>query len=582
MDSIEWHVSDPELGVLERVGLVGIAMSLEAAEEFGADLPAFDYTVSQRSVRIEWPEHVGAADFVVPFYEWAFRPAAEIGEYGVTYIPAIHGAKKHEPQKRLDEHQGLANTFLQHPLTQPQSEVVRGELHIEGESVGISYKPFADKFAYHKNFRDLFYLDLADFPGIGASTAEKIRERVGDDAAILDASLNELQEVRGISQSKAEMISEGYRDLRDGTAEFSSFFFPGATSRYGGEPSWSGSPTAAIPLFFAPAACYYLRLDFGEWVVVAPEVRNIRAHATLRRADVLGNIDAHARSPADAGLRVTVASQTKAASIQLEDLTGKPMRCEVFKLGDIDWRRQTVRSRFERIEPTQVALEGYKQIEQHLDNRVQIQEDEEKDNFVTVPDPRGPIADNLAAGRPWYTRLFLVPEYLRDSVDRQSRDEESTQRCWFRLLDHYHSDSLREIMNAMNDIDPQKPDEIFVEAFHQTMRNRFRQEAEQAERGSRSAGERMKDFIQDTRRDIMRANTRNLLRKTLSEFFSKGDYNPVLREHKSEVWNFIDSENEWRRARDLALLSLVTYQGKGEEELEGEVEGDEAVAESTS
>ena len=110
-----------------------------------------------------------------------------------------------------------------------------------------------------------------------------------------------------------------------------------------------------------------------------------------------------------------------------------------------------------------------------------------------------------------------------------------------------------------------------MNAMHEAMARRFRQEADYAARGARSIQERWEDLLESSRRLLGRSNTRSTLRTALVEFFADAGGSRTLRENAQAIWTFIDSPATWRRARDLALLSLVTYQAK-----KGPEEGAEA------
>jgi CRISPR-associated protein Cas8a1/Csx13 len=103
----------------------------------------------------------------------------------------------------------------------------------------------------------------------------------------------------------------------------------------------------------------------------------------------------------------------------------------------------------------------------------------------------------------------------------------------------------------------------FIEAFWSVLGSLYAQEGKAVERGgSRKIEERFDDLNEEIRRSLMRAKTRVLLRGYLSEFFAKGGRQPVVAQNRETIWNLIDHPYDWKKARDLALLALVTYQAK--------------------
>ena len=103
--------------------------------------------------------------------------------------------------------------------------------------------------------------------------------------------------------------------------ELAQFIMPGGTARHGGEKSWTGAAVRAIPLFFAPIGCFFLRAQESSWVIVVPNVSDLAAFARVRPYVRIGWRDAEVRSLEDAGLRVAVAYRTQSQTRRLA-LTG--------------------------------------------------------------------------------------------------------------------------------------------------------------------------------------------------------------------------------------------------------------------
>jgi CRISPR-associated protein Cas8a1/Csx13 len=92
----------------------------------------------------------------------------------------------------------------------------------------------------------------------------------------------------------------------------------------------------------------------------------------------------------------------------------------------------------------------------------------------------------------------------------------------------------------------------------------YAQEAQAVERGgSRKVEDRLDDLNEDIRRSLMRAKTRVLLRGYLTELFAKGGRQPIVVQNRTAIWNLMNHPYDWKKARDLALLGLATYQSKG-------------------
>lgn len=107
-------------------------------------------------------------------------------------------------------------------------------------------------------------------------------------------------------------------------------------------------------------------------------------------------------------------------------------------------------------------------------------------------------------------------------------------------------------------------EQTFLRVMHDMLGTLMWKEAKAAERrgGSRGLSKRIEDLKEKIRRDLEFAQTRDLLRKKLSEWLAKGGTHEAVRAHREVVWNLMNDPHEWQKARDLALLSLITYEGR--------------------
>lgn len=79
------------------------------------------------------------------------------------------------------------------------------------------------------------------------------------------------------------------------------------------------------------------------------------------------------------------------------------------------------------------------------------------------------------------------------------------------------------------------------------------------------------------RTGLMRAKNAQTLRAELADLFARGGVNKVLQEKWQDILP-IFSSHDWQRSRDLALLALASYAGKGAEHIEA-TSGEENVPE---
>ena len=511
MAELTWSVTAPGLNALERCGLGAMAATIDAADEEGFDLTPLDASFDRDSVMLRWPDDYRPSAALAKLIEFAWQarqPAAEEG-LGVLYLPAVHrGSARDAYPDRLLEHNGILWTFLQHDRSQPKTKPpTRQRIEFEDRSVEVHFKEPKTNLKY-----------VSDFSG-------KLFGKTGNLKARVDLA---------------------------------QFIMPGATARHGGEKSWTGSATRAVPLFFAPIGCFFLRAQ-DSWVVVVPDVSDLATFARVRPGVQIGWKDAEVRSLEDAGLRVAVAYRTQS---QTRHLSLKGL--EVLRVGSVAWNKQQVRLHFCRVRPGTKELDRFEKVVLRLPNRYQARKDGTGD-FISVPTPRGRISANVVHGHYWYRSLFDIPKEDRKEVKCLSRSNESEERAWFRLIG-YERKALTAIAEELSMDADQELDRFFREAIHEAMARRFREEAGRAKRGTRSVQKRWDDFLESSRRLFSRSNTRTTLRTALAGFFADAGGGHTLREHAQAIWTFIDSPTTWRRARDLALFSLVTYQGKAEPE----------------
>ena len=509
---LTYSVGAPGLSAMERCGIGAMAATIDAAEWDGVDWAPLDASFDRESVTLRWPDDVPARDALSMLIEfaWQARQPTSSDGLGVLYLPAVHrGAARDAYSDRLIENNGILSTFLQHGRSQPKTKPPtqhRIEFE-EGQAIEVRFWEPKKKLKYVDDF------------------STKLFDRKG--------------------RAKEQI-------------DLAQFIMPGGTARHRGEESWTGSAIRAIPLFFAPIGCFFLRAQEFSWVVVVPDVADLAAFAKVRPRVRIAWRDAEVRSIEDAGLRVAVAYRTQSQTRRLA-LKG----VEVARVGRVAWnKQQKVRSHFCRMHPAREVLNEFETVLLHLPNRYQRRKDGAS-SFVSVPTPRGRISANFVHGHYWYHALFDIPKEYHEEVKSLRKSNESEERAWFRLVG-YERRALIAIAEELPMNPERKLDNLFQHAIHEAMARRFAQEAEYAKRGARSVQDRWNDFRESSRRRFSRSNTRTTLRTVLAEFFAEAGGSPALRANAQVIWAFIDSPATWRRARDLALFSLVTYQGKGE------------------
>jgi CRISPR-associated protein Cas8a1/Csx13 len=519
-----WHLSDDGMGILERVGLAALYMTLRTAEEQSVDLKPLYWReddLTADSVTVRWTgKDLGA-------FEKLFAWAWQIRD-GVLYFPGIHREleQKEFAYRRVFTHNGVLRTFLQHNRVQPRAK---------------------------------------------AKDATTLVEQIEEGKQIQVRFLAIDPERHGIKPIKDLKLL--FHDGRFSAApiSLSGWVLPGIAPRFATELAWIGPASRAILLMLAPIACCYQRLGGkgNNWIFVAPEVKNLEEFNNLRPYIFLSPDVVNAASLGDAGLRFAVAYAARTASREVRASS------RVVAMGGVHYyRSQSVRKAVLDVKPTPSAVNRYQHLIRAFPNsyvsievRPSDHSNVEGDGFFSVPSGRGRIADNLVARRAWYNDLCIPLQWDFDRLERQRKAAPGTsiERIWFQNLSYQR----RKLMELIQETEMWDDDfeRRFVEAFWSTLASLYAQEAKAVERGgSRRFEERLDDLNEDIRRSLMRAKTRVLLRGFLAELFAKSGRQPAVVQNGAGIWNLMDHPYDWKKARDLALLALATYQSKDKRE----------------
>jgi CRISPR-associated protein Cas8a1/Csx13 len=537
------------------------------------------------SVKIRWegPPKPG----FVRLMEWVWQVRD-----GVLYLPGVQDARDSATiQNRVPMHNGIMRTFLQHPNVQPKGEPISRIITVdEGHEIEIRYQP-----------------PVIRLPKKGKDQSEK--------ESAPKKLLRPWSDVEGLFTTAETFKTK---------AGLSSWAFPGIGGRYGQEKkgkAWNGSPHLAILLMLAPTVCLYLRLPKTEakfkdkkvwvenWVAIVPDVRDLQDYAERRPRLALNHDYVDVASLSDAAMQFLVRYSTDKPRRSLQ------AGCRAVAMGKVTYyANQSVRKSVLDVAAEERSLKQFRILHREFPNTYELWNVGAPANSATskemgrgeklkesgeptdetpkgagrfkVPAARGRIADNLLTGQPWYTDLTIATGWDHDELERlRKRHKELNDRDGgYRPTSHetilfaslrYQRRKLMKLV-AENDMWEDPSDRAFLEAFWETLSRMYFLERRAAEErgGSRSPEDRMNDFNETIRRELMQAKTRLLLRKTLAEFFAKPARLPrseTLRANVAVIWRTIDADwrtidADWRKGRDLALLALMTYQSRDKRE----------------
>ncbi|OCQ99506.1 type I-MYXAN CRISPR-associated Cas8a1/Cmx1 [Nostoc sp. MBR 210] len=329
-----------------------------------------------------------------------------------------------------------------------------------------------------------------------------------------------LREFKGVFNSKGKFNS---------TIPIKGHHLPGLVECFvNGE--YQESPTGFIALLFLPLACSYYLLMNGRYALVIPEVTNLNAWVNRRQQQGSRSYqDFRSPSASEAGLRLLLEEQT------ITDLNRHKVKyCEVYQLGKQPWDMQ------------QTGLKQAVYRIHALDNILAIYQ-----SAVVLFKPKLRVTDK---GQPWLALSKVLPWIAENLVAR---------RAWYSGFYEFHKANdiyERKGLVSMTENFLQQHERNLFEAVQGAFRVYLSGQNKQAKRQGRPL-----DYGQVTDKVIYRLqspNTQQEFAKALVDFLSQFR-SKSARGVGQEIYAWIHGA-EWRKARDLSLLAIATYQGKGQ------------------
>lgn len=316
------------------------------------------------------------------------------------------------------------------------------------------------------------------------------------------------------------------------------------------------SPSGFLALLFLPLACGYYKLPGPglRSALVIPEVTNLKKWLR-RRQNLSGRTYKHFRSSGagESGLRFLL--QEQAAS---DSTVFTVDYCEVYQLGGQPWdKSQTyLKQAVYRIRANERMLALYDSASALFQPKVR--RTDKGESWLAMSKVLPWIADNLIADQPWYEGFF---EFRKAN--------EIYERQGLVKMTEYLAQEERLLFEAVRG------------AFSAFLRNQI----QEATRQGRSL-----DYRQVTDKAIyrlQRPSTQQEFATALVDFLSQFR-SKSARGQGLEIYGWLHADNKtWRKARDLALLAIATYQGKAKDEPDipdaennGEVDGEVPETES--
>jgi CRISPR-associated protein Cas8a1/Csx13 len=328
---------------------------------------------------------------------------------------------------------------------------------------------------------------------------------------------------------------------------------PGLTECFINGP-YAESPERFLALLFLPLACNYYRLpSFPQpknvrSALVIPEVTNLKMWVRQRQ-------EFSARTYRD--FRKASAGES-ALSFLLQEKSMESARqfrvnyCEVYQLGGQPWdpKQSYLKQAVIRVQVTDEILELYDSASQFFPSRVVKKENGE--TWLAPSKVLPWIADNLVAGRVWYAGFF----------EFRKANEIYERKGLVAMTEYLNSD-----------------EQVLFDAVQGAYKHYLKKEQERA-----GKQERKIDREQVTDKLIYRfrrPSTQQQFAKALVDFLCQYRRSKALRSVGPQISWWIHQGANWRKARDLTLLAISTYEGK-KKDAEADSSEDESEAEVLS
>jgi CRISPR-associated protein Cas8a1/Csx13 len=330
-------------------------------------------------------------------------------------------------------------------------------------------------------------------------------------------------------------------NLIEGSVGIAGWLYPGAIvrhSRFSKDTEFEEPTDLAFILLFSLVACdYYILVpdqegtNASEYVVIIPRVKDLKART--RGNNYLGELDYVDFCVSSIGEACLRHLDRADASEKIE--FNNYEQCHAIHFGKVAWSKQQ-KTRLDVLSVSvspQVVEEYRRSCDCFRDSkRFKLQDGELRSVKSVFP----VIASNLARGHVWWKDLFR--QFNR-------KDFETVSYEWKGLLAMINSTKWNHETQL-----------TYIKACHEALKVIY------AKLHDRAPNEASVDIGQKSERlrlDMNRCKDVHSFRHFINNFFAQAGANQILEEHWEELLPLLTGQADWRIARDLFLLSLVTY-----------------------
>jgi CRISPR-associated protein Cas8a1/Csx13 len=487
------------------------------------------WDLDEQTVRLRFGKPENAGGYLRKLFEFAFQ----IRNDGLIWLPGQYNKAEPSAAVLADLQAGLTLTFLQHGRVRALAkEATTASYDVEGDGVPgvmVEYKKCSG-FKHQKGWET-----LVDKRGVIVSSPISV------DGPISPGSV-----VRHVAFTSDTGIED--------------------------------PPERMLPLYFALVGCLALPVNRGVAALLVPDVTDLTEFVYDRPAMTpttatecqIANA-ADAAFSAQTRIRRSPRRSAEVESRARQTLAGTAIpACYAMTFTPTPWASQQ-KSRVATIHVPpgeKRTLDLYERAASHLPNRIvtrTVQANtgrgrqrvvvERQESFRAESLVRPLVAENLALGRQWYAGFVRLMIKLNPATGNPYRNQLPFERGG---------------LNAMI-ADPQMWDDegesLVVKAVHEAIRNSLGRIKEETDGPgdkppSQATKNRWTKFQETLRLALAGAKTANDARHALCDLFSRAGRVPAL----IDGWQLVLpklADHRWQLTRDLALLALASYSGKG-------------------
>lgn len=501
----------PGMTSLHKAGLAGLYMTLKAFDKNKEEIEGLKWELEDKQITLNWIDETPKNAF-----KYLIDKSFEVKD-GFIRLYGLEAASKEQLHLLYES---LLNSFLQY-----------GKHRQKKGKINLGYE-VDDKKIWIKDFEPLI-----DF------IHQKISEKWLD--------------------NKGFFISE---------VEVPGWLYPGASKRHNAHKITTNNEPIhlALPLLFAPVGVIYYLIRSkakgrkSRLALLIPEIKDLRSYAEVRRVIASqGVIDLTASSSSDAALRMLIALKANSESNQFARRMQEKFLCRIITFGIVGWNekqksrtatRTVVSGKLKGFENYHLAHEIFKnkwqQVQEKRDRKGELKEPEHF--FITTFCGREMIADNITNNKSWYHN---ISEFL---ANRETREQ----------LYYEQKELGKMVEEAEYENENEK---LFIKICHKSWQSRLRKLRDRADTeklGDDGFFRLRKKELEKLRTSYARCKNAETLRETVVDFWSRGGANKFLQGDGLTKVLPLFSDKNWRKAKDLALLALVSYQPQNKEEKE--------------